>query len=206
MKTTLTVIGSLLCATPVVAADLRVSITDTSGKPVRDAVVTYEPAAGSAPVGIKAPYVMAQRDMNFTPYVLVVPAGATVSFPNQDAVSHHVYSFSPARKFQLPLYGGGLSRSLTFPTAGTVAIGCNIHDSMQAYIRVIDTAIYAQTDDKGVVTLTNLPNGAGDLVIWHPMSSAKGGETHLPLSVQGPIKPISVQLKIRRMAHAGGGY
>jgi plastocyanin len=184
------------------AADVSVSITDTSnGKPAKDVVVTFKPDAGGdiSPADRKGPFVMAQENTQFTPYVLVVPEGATVSFPNNDTISHHVYSFSPAKKFQLPLYGHGISRTMRFEQSGTVALGCNIHDSMQAYIRVVDAPFFAKTDASGQVTFKDVPEGKGSLVVWHPMMAAPLGELKQSLTVSGAMKPLAFSVKLRRV-------
>ncbi|HET6942615.1 MAG TPA: methylamine utilization protein, partial [Sphingomicrobium sp.] len=81
---------------------------------------------------------VSQRDMQFHPFVLVVPVGAKVSFPNLDPTRHHVYSFSPAKKFELKLFAKDQSRSVVFDKPGVVALGCNIHDAMTAFIYVAD--------------------------------------------------------------------
>ena len=85
------------------AADLSVTVRTTAGKPVADAVVMLRPAAGGAPKP-EPGYRMSQHHMQFDPFVLIVPVGAEVAFPNLDPVRHHVYSFSPARTFELKLY------------------------------------------------------------------------------------------------------
>src|ERR1700761_4299155 len=121
---------ALLCATGASAADLTVQVKTTAGAPVADAVVMVYPAAGgSAPVHSDATYRMAQQNLMFDPFVLVVPVGSTVAFPNMDKVRHHVYSFSPAHPFELKLYGRDETRTVRFDKAGTVALGCNIPDS-----------------------------------------------------------------------------
>src|SRR4051812_22633289 len=96
-------------ALPARAADLVVEVTTPAGKPVANAVVMVKPvgAAGRGASHLSGPYVMAQKEMQFEPYVLVVPVGAEVSFPNLDPFRHHVYSFSPAKTFELKLYGRG---------------------------------------------------------------------------------------------------
>ncbi|MDC7683597.1 hypothetical protein PQU92_09935 [Asticcacaulis sp. BYS171W] len=198
----------ILLAPVAFAADMPVTVLDIAGKPVADTVVTYTPDQG-ATIGAadrKGPFVVAQEDMQFTPKVLVIPAGATVNFPNNDTVSHHVYSFSPAKKFQLPLYGHGISRSMKFDSEGTVAIGCNIHDSMQAYIRVVGTPYFTRTDAKGRAVLKNLPDGKGQILVWHPLSTAKDGETLQSIVINAGSQPLTFRLKLRRMSTAGGGY
>ena len=74
--------------------------------------------------------------MQFHPFVLIVPVGAKVSFPNLDPTRHHVYSFSPAKQFELKLFARDQSRSVVFDKPGVVALGCNIHDAMTAFIVV----------------------------------------------------------------------
>ena len=87
---------------------------------------------------------MAQQGKQFLPDVLVVPVGTSVHFPNRDSVRHHVYSFSPAKKFELKLYTGTPANPVVFDRAGVVTLGCNIHDRMVGWIVVVDTPYYAQ--------------------------------------------------------------
>jgi plastocyanin len=170
------VLTACLFAAPVSAltAELTVVVTDAAGKPVASAVVSYVPSTGAAiPAGLRsATYTLTQKKLTFAPYVLAVPAGATVSFPNQDRVNHHVYSFSKVQPFQFPLYGQGKTRTMKFDHPGTVAVACNIHDSMSAYIRVVDTPYFAMTDASGRSTLAGVPEAAGVLSVWHPLMDA----------------------------------
>ena len=127
-------LAALTLTTPAVAASLRVSVATPGGAPVRDAVVMVYPKGGASGGPIRFPwaYVMTQKDMQFAPFVLVVPVGAGVAFPNRDPFRHHVYSFSGAKNFQLKLYGYDETRVVKFDKAGVVALGCNIHDNMAA--------------------------------------------------------------------------
>src|SRR4051812_20307685 len=101
MKAALAAFVLLLAPAAASASDLNVTVRDTAGKPVRDAVISVYPASGlpAAPIRFPWPYVMAQQNIQFDPAVLVVPVGAEVAFPNRDKVRHHVYSFSPVNKF-----------------------------------------------------------------------------------------------------------
>jgi len=130
------------------AADLQVAVHTARGQPVRDAVVTYYPRGGAAPGPVRFdwPYRMAQQNLQFDPFVLVVPVGSTVAFPNRDTVRHQVYSFSPAHPFELKLYGRDQTRTVRFDRVGVIALGCNIHDSMVGFIKVVDTPYAAKTD------------------------------------------------------------
>lgn len=168
MRILAALIAGLLAATPALAGDLAVSLKTPSGKPVTDAVVMVTPQAGSAAPRQAGPYRMAQQGMQFQPFVLIVPLGADVAFPNLDPVLHHVYSFSAAKPFELKLYGRDQSRRVRFDRAGVVAVGCNIHDAMSAFIRVVDTAHAVKTDAAGAAVLSGLPAGPATLTVWHP--------------------------------------
>lgn len=170
------------------AGDLTVSVRDNQGRPVRDAVVTIHPAAGArAPVRFSWPLRVSQQDMQFQPYVLIAPVGQAVSFPNLDRVRHHVYSFSRGNRFDIELYGRDETRSHVFRTPGVVAIGCNIHDAMLAYIRVVDTPYAAKTGANGDVVISGIPAGAASLKLWHPNLNVRGNELARQITVaSGP--------------------
>jgi hypothetical protein len=104
---------------------------------------------------------------------LILPAGSSVEFPNQDNTQHHVYSFSPAKTFNLELYADKPEAPVVFDQPGIVELGCNIHDHMQAFIVVADSRAIGQTNEQGEVTIaldfgdTQVP-GSLSLNIWHP--------------------------------------
>ncbi len=200
---TLALAGQALVAS---AADMTVSVKDNAGKPVAFAVVTYTPQAGAAVTAAqtKATYVMTQKNIQFNPFVLAVPVGATVNFPNADRVNHHVYSFSPVQPFQFPLYGQGKSRALRFDKEGTVALGCNIHDSMSAYIRVVSTPYFATTDASGTVTLKGLPDSSGTLAVWQPLMDGATHQMTRTLSASAGAQTFKVN--VRPMAPMAGMY
>lgn len=185
MRIPLALAAALLLWTPAMAGDLTVSVRDSAGRPVQDAVVTVHPAAGVPPGPIRFPWAlrMSQQDIQFQPYVLIVPAGATVAFPNLDRVRHQVYSFSRGNRFELRLYGRDETRTHTFATAGVAALGCNIHDQMLAYIKVVDTPWAAKTLANGNVTLRGISAGGATLRVWHPRLSGRGNEITQTLTV-----------------------
>ena len=178
MRTLVFVLLAALTAPCARAADVEVALHTTKGQPVPDAVVTYAPQVRRDAGGVRFdwPYRMAQQNLQFDPFVLVVPAGATVAFPNRDTVRHQVYSFSPAHPFELKLYGRDETRTVRFDRVGVIALGCNIHDSMVGFIKVVDTPFAAKTDGQGRAVLHGLPAGAGTLSIWHPYMKAPGNE------------------------------
>src|SRR5271170_4596619 len=147
------------------AADISVMVVDRDGRGVAEVVVTVTPAAVSpasahaAPGPGPTPAVMDQRNREFVPRVLVVGVGTSVDFPNNDTVSHQVYSFSAAKRFQLPLYKGQPHPPVIFDRAGLVVLGCNIHDAMVGYIYVTDAPYFGITETAGAMTFKDLPVG-----------------------------------------------
>jgi plastocyanin len=111
---------------------------------------------------------MEQRDRHFLPQLLVVQKGTMVEFPNNDTVSHQVYSFSPAKHFQLSLYRGSAHPPIEFDKSGLVVLGCNIHDDMIGYILVTDSPYFTQTDANGVGRVAGLAPGVYTLKLWAP--------------------------------------
>ena len=169
------------------AGDLTVSVRGADGKPVPDAVVMVYPNGQPTKGPIKFPwaYRVAQQNIQFSPFMLVVPVGADVQFPNLDKVRHHVYSFSPGNKFEIKLYGHEENRTAKMSTPGVVAIGCNIHDKMVSFIRVVDTAYAGKTDANGVVTVRDVPAGAVTAKVWHPYLRGMKNEKTLAITSVG---------------------
>lgn len=151
------------------AAQLQVLVQGAAGQPLADAVLLLEPQGARPPVPKPLAEVeIAQKGRRFVPAVTVVPVGTKVQFPNQDTVRHHVYSFSPAKKFELKLYVGRPENPVEFDRAGVVVLGCNIHDTMVGWVIVSDTPWYAKTLASGRATLADVPPGTYLLRSWHP--------------------------------------
>ena len=126
---------------------------------------------------------MVQQNIAFSPHVLIVPVGATVSFPNRDKVRHHIYSFSKPAKFEIKLFARDETRSYNFLSAGAVALGCNIHDSMSGFIKVVDTPFAAKSGADGRLRITGLPGGTARVTVWHPEARGKDNETVLNVAL-----------------------
>jgi len=155
-----------LSAPMVKAAPQQVLITDQQGQPLADAVVELLDPANKA--YRNKPAEVAQQDLTFRPFVSAVQAGTPVDFPNQDKTRHHVYSFSPAKVFELKLYADKPEAPVLFDTPGVVALGCNIHDYMQAYVYVGESPFLVVTNEQGIATFDAMPAGAYQLKLWHP--------------------------------------
>ncbi len=194
MRIALAVLASLFVAFQAHAADLVVVVKNPRGQPVANAVVMVDGQGAYKP---SAPLRIEQRNMQFNPFMLVVPLGGSVSFPNHDDVRHHVYSFSGAKKFELKLYGKDETRSVVFDKPGIVAVGCNIHDSMVAFIRVVTTPFAEKTAANGEARLSGVPAGAITLRVWHPYAKAAGGEIvrQVTLPASGGREELVVDLR-----------
>lgn len=175
----------LAAPVPAIAGNVNVRVVDVNGQPVADAVVTIRPDAGvpAGPIRFAWPNTMVQQNIAFNPGTLIVPVGATVTFPNRDKVRHHVYSFSRPAKFELKLFARDESRSYTFTSAGAVALGCNIHDAMSGFIRVVDTPFANKTGAAGDTRIAGVGGGKARLTIWHPRLKSKLNEMTYPLDV-----------------------
>ena len=190
-------------ARPAESGGFTVRVVDEKGKPLAGVVVTLTPAGATPPrARIAGPYQVSQKDMAFHPFISVVPVGATVAFPNLDPFRHHVYSFSEAKPFELKLFGRGQSRSVTFDKPGIVAVGCNIHDSMSAYIVVAETALTAPTGGSGAVRFENVPAGSARVEIWHPYLRAPGNTLSRTVAMRpGGSESITARLRAAPMTH-----
>jgi len=149
-------------------AEIAVTVTDERGKPVADAVVIAVPSDGSLRLPARSrEEVVDQVDKEFIPKVQAVLVGSPITFPNHDGVRHQVYSFSPAKRFELPLYTG-VPQAVVFDKPGIVVLGCNIHDWMVGYIYVSESPYFAKTNADGKAVLTDVPPRAYVVRVWHP--------------------------------------
>ena len=202
-----TTIAAWLCAVPLAfASPVTIEVKTPDGAPVPNAVVSVANGERLA-AGFKfpGPASVTQRDLKFEPSVVVVAPGTNVAFPNFDTVSHHVYSFSPAKTFELKLYGKDETRTVNFPSPGIVAIGCNIHDSMTAHIYVADTPLTAMTDAQGRAVIDGAPDGALELLVWHASSGAPGQRLPVPVAAEARKNPVVAVLALRsprRQSHS----
>ena len=152
---------------PAEAATLKVQVRGQGQKALDGAVVYATPEGGVPQSPAPQTAVMDQKNRTFVPHVLVVETGTAVSFPNSDDIRHQVYSFSEAKRFQIPLYEGTPAEPIVFDRPGVVALGCNIHDRMSAFVVVVDTPWFGVTSG-GEVTLEGLPAGAYEIGVIRP--------------------------------------
>jgi plastocyanin len=131
------------------ANEITALVRDDAGNGLPDAVVIAVP---EFPVKLPAPKseTIVQEKKEFAPFVKAVLVGTPVQFPNKDDVLHHVYSFAPAKSFELKAYSGTPPEPVIFDKPGPVALGCNIHDWMRAYVYVSESQHFGVTDAEGI--------------------------------------------------------
>jgi plastocyanin len=199
----LLVLGGLLKAAGALAATLAVAVQTSDGQPLVGAVVTVHTPGGTEHPAAPVNAVMDQVNRAFVPDLLVIPAGSTVEFPNSDSVRHQIYSFSAAKKFQLPLYSGKPYPPVRFDQVGFVTLGCNIHDSMLAYVLVTDAPYFGRTDSTGSWSV-DVSRGTYRVTVWHPrmhesaelvreMAIGDGDRTALTVRLAKPLQPAPLE-------------
>jgi plastocyanin len=152
---------------------VTVSVNDAAGAPLVDAVVMLEALSGPVPVKPLPDVEISQSNRTFRPRVTLITTGTRVTFPNFDTVRHHVYSFSPIKTFELKLYAGVPNVPVVFDKPGVAVLGCNIHDTMVAWVVVADTPWAARSGADGRARIDAVPAGGYRLRVWHPALDAE---------------------------------
>ncbi len=184
------------------AATITATVADDQGRPLADAVVTISPEPGtgtpspdgeaSTPISVT----IDQKSEIFVPAVVALRAGGSAMFRDSDNIRHHVYSFSPVRRFEMVQTPGETSAPIVFPQPGVVAIGCNIHDHMSAYIFVTAAPWSKVTGANGQAVLTGLPAGRFVATVWHPRLRPRAEPPVQNLSLATENSSISVTLPV----------
>jgi plastocyanin len=185
------------------AANLDVEVSDRAGHPFAEIVVTLESLeSDAARVPAPATAVVDQIHQQFVPDVIAVRTGTAISFPNSDTVSHQVYSFSPAKHFELGLYRGVPRDPVVFDKPGIVVLGCNIHDNMIGYVYVTDAQYFGTTADSGHWGTTVAP-GKYRVHVWSPRFSKQDNDNEREISI-GDESPRALKIKIAGAVRAAG--
>lgn len=156
---------SVLSGTPALASNVAVTVRTASGAAAEDALIVFEPR-DAAPSPGKATVAIDQVNKRFVPRVTILRTGTAVTFPNSDNIRHQVYSFSPAKSFDLKLYAGSPKEEVIFDKPGLVILGCNIHDTMVGFVAVVDSPYFGKVPSSGEVAV-DLPPGRYTLRVWH---------------------------------------
>jgi plastocyanin len=186
----MTALLAVLCAPAALAGMVTVNVATRSGAAAADAVIVLDPLDATPPMHREAA-IIDQVNKRFAPRVSVVRTGTSITFPNSDRIRHQVYSFSPAKTFSLKLYAGSPNTPVIFDHPGLVVLGCNIHDSMLAFVAVVDSPYFAKTSDAGTVSFS-LPAGRYRLLAWHPNAVTAVP----PREITVAAAPLSIPLSI----------
>ncbi len=179
------------------AGTVQLTVLNAEGRFAPDTVVLVQPTATWAPQPLPPTAVIEQKDIRFAPYVTVVPVGGAVRFVNLDTFDHHVRSqpggplgsVAPAKDFEFRLLsqrkGNNTSPELRLDVAGSVVLGCHLHNSMRGHLFVSNTPWYAVTDEQGQVRITGVPDGQVEVKLWHPDQLTE--QPALRLQLQGTV-------------------
>jgi plastocyanin len=188
----MTALLAVLCAPAALAGMVTVNVATRSGAAAADAVIVLDPLDATPPMHREAA-IIDQVNKRFAPRVSVVRTGTSITFPNSDRIRHQVYSFSPAKTFSLKLYAGSPNTPVIFDHPGLVVLGCNIHDSMLAFVAVVDSPYFAKTSDAGTVSFS-LPAGRYRLLAWHPNAVAAVPPREITVAAAPLNIPVSIDV------------
>jgi plastocyanin len=186
--------GLLLAAPAAWAAPVELRVTDPAGRPLVGAVVFLESAEARQAARPLQGIDIVQADKAFVPAVTVVTPGTSVRFPNRDTVRHHVYSISPVKTFELKLYVGTPANPVVFDRPGVAVLGCNIHDTMVAWVVIVETPWFGQTTADGRWRWAEVPPGSYRLRTWHPGLPVGAPAADQPLRVEAGGVQAAVRL------------
>jgi plastocyanin len=144
---------------------------------VNETLVWLEPA-GKTWKKPPAAFTMTTRSKTFLPHVMAVPAGSTISFPNEDPIAHNLFSLTPGNTFDLGLYRRGPGKAHKFDAPGAVSVYCNVHPNMSAVVHVMTTPYYGFADPNGNYSF-EVPAGRYRLTAWNEQ-----GGTSAPSDVE----------------------
>jgi plastocyanin len=193
-------LASFICSAAT-GAELRVDVRDPAGAPITDMVVYAEALDGApAPAATTVHAVIDQVHKQFVPHVSVIQKGTLVDFPNSDNIRHEVYSFSEPRVFTTKLYSGKQAAPVEFDKPGAVALGCNIHDQMIAWVRVVDTPYFGKSGADGTSTLTGLKPGEYRLSVWYPGPNSEPKMSQVHVGAEGAHAAVQVAAPVPALA------
>jgi plastocyanin len=166
--------------------------SDKQAEDVGQAVIWLAADKPVPPSPVRAEITTAEKQ--FSPHVLVVPVGSSISFPNHDPFNHNVFSLSEENPFDLGLYGRGETPAVKFERAGIVRVYCNVHSQMSALVVVRDDPWYTQPASDGSFTLPSVPPGHYTLHAWHERAPAVSRSIEVPAA---GLSKLELQLDAR---------
>jgi plastocyanin len=174
------------------AGMVSVEVKTSSGAPAPDTVVIFDPLDPAPPAG-DATAIIDQLNKTFVPRVSVIRTGTLVSLPNSDSIRHEVYSHSPPHPFKVKLYASDHREEIRFDKPGLLVLGCNIHDSMVAFLLVSDSPFFTKIPATGIARL-NLPVGRYRVRVWNEKLRAPAAASELTVTGATTTLPLTVDL------------
>ncbi len=122
--------------------------------------------------GSKKPAAMDQEKLAFSPHLLPIVKGTTVTFKNSDSVLHNVF-WAKSRDGSygarnLGTWGKGGTKEFTFDKEGEVTLLCNVHPEMEGHIIVLQNPFFATVGDDGSYEIKGVPPGQYSVKAWYP--------------------------------------
>ena len=178
------------------AGMVTMEVKTKSGASAEDTLIIFDPLDSTAAPSHDAA-IIDQINKRFAPRVSVIRTGTSVAFPNSDHIRHQVYSFSDPKPFTLKLYAGSPKTDVVFDKPGLVVLGCNIHDTMVAFVGVVDSPYFAKLPTSGSSTL-DLPPGRYRVRVWHPSLVAPLPPREITVAAAPAALPLMVDLDASR--------
>lgn len=164
-------------------------LTKRGQKPVVNETLVWLDAAGKAPKRPGSAFTMTTRSKAFLPHVMAVPAGSTVAFPNEDPITHNLFSLTPGNTFDLGLYRKGAGKSHKFDAPGVVNVYCNVHPNMSAVVHVMSTPYYGFADANGDYSF-DVPPGKYRVTAWNEQGGSATSD--LEVAANGKVAGATV--------------
>jgi hypothetical protein len=190
----------VLAALPLAAANVTgkvAFVTKRGQNPIpAETLVWLEPLNGRVTPRAPGVFQVVTRNKTLIPHVLAVPVGSTVTFPNDDPISHNLFSLSSNNSFDLGLYRKGAGKSQKFVSPGIVNVYCNVHPNMSAVIHVLSTPYFGFADANGNFSVGDVPPGKYRLDVWNE----QGGTSQAPVvdvTSTGPSQAVTLTLDSR---------
>ncbi len=186
--------------TPVDAANLSLVI-DEKTKGVASVVVALTVEGKKVEIP-KEPFVVDQQGCRFSPHLTVIPAGATVSYKNSDAVSHNIHTYSFKNEGQNITVAAGKTSEQVLKMAEPVKVTCDLHPWMTANVYVTGATHWTTTAADGSFSLPDVPPGEYALEIWHEtLGKGKGTAT---VAADGSCAAVEIKMAVRKKRRRGG--
>jgi plastocyanin len=161
---------------------------------INETLVWLEPASARPARRSPETVQMTTRNKMLMPHVLAIPVGSTVTFPNEDPISHNLFSLSSGNAFDLGLYRRGAGKSEKFDNPGIVNVYCNVHPNMSAVIHVMATPYYGFADANGRYAF-DVPPGRYKVLAWNEQGGM--AESSIDVGASGVAAPVALTIDSR---------